>query len=69
VDGVATFLTPVSGTKWPPLREITTKKNNHNYLNFLIFASVAFWWGNLRERDHWGDPGVDGRIILRWIFK
>jgi hypothetical protein len=26
------------------------------------------WWENLRERDHWGDPGVDGRIILRWIF-
>ena len=25
-------------------------------------------WGNLREGDHWGDPGVDGRIILRWIF-
>jgi hypothetical protein len=25
-------------------------------------------WENLRERDHWGDPGVDGRIILRWIF-
>jgi hypothetical protein len=21
--------------------------------------------GNLRERDHWGDPDVDGRIILR----
>jgi hypothetical protein len=21
------------------------------------------------ERDHWGDPGVDGRIILRWILK
>jgi hypothetical protein len=27
------------------------------------------WWGNLREREHWGDPGVDGRIILRSIFK
>jgi hypothetical protein len=26
------------------------------------------WWGNLRERDRLGDPGVDGRIILRWIF-
>ena len=24
--------------------------------------------GNLRERDQWGDPGVDGRKILRWIF-
>jgi hypothetical protein len=26
-------------------------------------------WENLRERDYWGDPGIDGRIILRWIFK
>jgi hypothetical protein len=24
---------------------------------------------NLRERSHWGDPHVDGRIILRWIFR
>jgi len=24
--------------------------------------------GNLRERDHWGDLDLDGRIILRWIF-
>jgi len=23
----------------------------------------------LRERDHLQDPGVDGRIMLRWIFK
>jgi len=23
----------------------------------------------VRERDHLGDPGVDGRIILRWIFR
>ena len=26
------------------------------------------WWGNLRERGHWGDQGLDGRIILRCIF-
>ena len=31
---------------------------------------TGFWWGNLGERDHWGDPGVDWRIILRWrIFR
>jgi len=23
----------------------------------------------VRERDHLGDPDVDGRIILRWIFR
>jgi hypothetical protein len=32
-------------------------------------ASTGFWWGNLRERDHWGDPDIDERIILRSIFK
>jgi len=29
---------------------------------------TGFWCGKLRKRDHWGDPGVDGRIILEWIF-
>jgi len=27
------------------------------------------WWGNLRERDHFEDPGEDERIILRWLFR
>jgi hypothetical protein len=30
---------------------------------------TGFWWGNLRKRDNSEDPGVDGRIILRWIFR
>jgi hypothetical protein len=25
--------------------------------------------GNLREIDHLEDPGVDERILFRWIFK
>jgi hypothetical protein len=32
-------------------------------------ACTGFWWENLRERDHWGESGVDGRIIIRWIFR
>jgi len=32
-------------------------------------AHTGFWWGNLRESAHSEDPGVDGRIILRWIFR
>ena len=32
-------------------------------------VSTGFWWGNLRERAHWGDPDVDGKIILRWIVR
>ena len=31
--------------------------------------STRFWCGNLRERDNWGDEEVDGRIILRWLFR
>jgi hypothetical protein len=30
---------------------------------------TGFWWENLRERDHWGDPAEDGRIILMRIFR
>jgi hypothetical protein len=33
------------------------------------YVCTGFWWENLRERDHWGDPGIDRRIILRQIFR
>jgi hypothetical protein len=32
-------------------------------------AYTVFWWGNISERDHLEEPGVDGRIVERWIFR
>jgi hypothetical protein len=30
---------------------------------------TGFRWQDLTEGTHLGDPGIDGRIILKWIFK
>ena len=36
----------------------------------LIFKGcIGSWWRNRRQRDHWGDLGVDGWIILGWISR
>jgi hypothetical protein len=32
-------------------------------------AHIELWWGNLRDRNHLGGPGIDGSIILRWNFR
>jgi hypothetical protein len=32
-------------------------------------ACTGFGWENLRERDYCGNPGADGKIILRWTFR
>ena len=30
---------------------------------------TGFWWENLREGNHLEDPGVDGKVILKWTFE
>jgi hypothetical protein len=30
---------------------------------------TGFWWGIVWERDHLGDPSVNGCVIIRWIFR
>jgi len=37
-----------------------------NYLNNrkeIFYVHTGFWWGNQK------DAGIDGRIILTWIFR
>ena len=29
---------------------------------------TGLWWGNLKERGHLEDPGLDGRLILKLIL-
>jgi hypothetical protein len=30
---------------------------------------TGFWWGDLTEREHLEDPGVDGTITLQCIYR
>ena len=32
-------------------------------------VSRGLWWIDLRARDNLKDLGIDGSIILQWIFK
>ena len=42
-----------------------------SYINLTVDTGgcIGSSWGNRREEDHWGDLGVDGCIILRWISR
>jgi hypothetical protein len=32
-------------------------------------GAYRVWRGNMREGDYLNDPGLNGRIILKWIFE
>jgi hypothetical protein len=31
-------------------------------------VNTEFWWGNLKEKDHWEVLGLYKRIILKWLL-
>ena len=36
-----------------------------SFRHFIVYPLLC----DLKERDQLGDPGLDGRIIFRWIFR
>jgi len=51
------------------VREIKSRMRWVGHVAHTGEAYTGFWWGNMRERDHLEDPGIDKRIVLRWIFR
>jgi hypothetical protein len=51
---------------WPNQKECGGHGIWHEW---KIEVHRGFWWGDLRKRGYLEDLGVDGRIILKWIFK
>jgi len=42
---------------------------NYGTLKEKRGGCLGSWWGNRREKDHWGDQDVDGWIILGRISR
>lgn len=42
---------------------------NSRRMKGRVEVHKGFWWGNLKERDHLEALSIDGRIILKCLFK
>jgi len=49
--------------------KIEKNENGSTCTTYGEEVHTEFWWGNLKEGDQLKDPGVDGRKILRRIFR
>jgi hypothetical protein len=34
-----------------------------------IEVCTGCWWGSLRKRGHWVDQDIDGKILIRGIYR
>jgi hypothetical protein len=41
--------------------------DHHFVERFTDGVHIGYWWESQMERDHWGDQGVGGWTILKWI--
>jgi hypothetical protein len=46
-----------------------TRWEGHVALMGRVTVYTEFLWRHLRLRDQLGNPGIDGMIILGWIFR
>ena len=58
-------ISDISRGNAPP---VSTRCGVTVYLAYKLLVSQVLV-GKPEGKNHFGDPGVDGRIILRWIFR